>query len=241
MPGPDQERYTGLLSVKDPTTRRVLKVMMDRLNTLEGQVVDLGRVTQPLATPMDAGTQRITTLADPTAEADAVNFRTLKRYVAAAIALNAAPVPPRTGEEDEGDEGSNDNGEGQSGCLACGVDGHPTPGLTLDNYTAGLIVCGVGQEFPALLLATANQPARDANSVELLERMIWHLQLYGYPAGRQRNPSGVISLGKLTVQISSVWWAYDIAQHTADYTLALVLQMSPVTPADPVATAGIAD
>lgn len=139
-----------------------------------------------------------------------------------------------------GGGGSNDGGAGQDGCVNCGVDGHPASGLTLDNRTAGLIVCGTGNEFPALLAVTIDQPTRDANALELLERVIWHLQQYGFLAGRQRNPSGVVSQDKITIQISGVWWAYDIYPGV-DYTVPLVMQMVPVTPPNTVDDGGISD
>ena len=45
---------------------------------------------------------------------------------------------------------------------------------------------------------------------QLLLRTIWHLQLAGYQAARQRNPSGLISSDKLNIFIGGAWQLYDI-------------------------------
>ena len=39
--------------------------------------------------------------------------------------------------------------------------------------------------------------------------MIWHLRLAGFQANRQRNPSGLISNDKLTINIGG-WHVYDV-------------------------------
>ena len=45
---------------------------------------------------------------------------------------------------------------------------------------------------------------------QLLRRTIWHLQLAGFQAAGQRNPSGAISSDKLTIFINGGWHVYDI-------------------------------
>lgn len=82
-----------------------------------------------------------------------------------------------------------DDGKGSLGCSECGSDGHPTVTVK-DVETAGKIVCGVAQEFPGLLAATADQPTRDANRDQLLDRMVWHLNLLGFPASRYGTVAG---------------------------------------------------
>ena len=133
-----------------------------------------------------------------------------------------------------------DGGQGANGCASCGVDGHPTAGQPLDQNTAGQIICGTAQEFPALVEPCIDQATRDANALELLLRMIWHLNLYGFTAGRQQNPSLLISEDKLTFSVGGVFWAYDVFLGV-DFSAPLPVQMLPVAPASYVAEAGIAD
>jgi hypothetical protein len=74
----------------------------------------------------------------------------------------------------------------------------------------------------------------------LLLRTIWHLQLAGFQASRQKNPSGAISNDKLTIFIDGAWKVYDI------YSLGFAgrpttVQMLEITGANPVPEAGIPD
>lgn len=71
---------------------------------------------------------------------------------------------------------------------------------------AHAIIIGTAQEFPGLV---AQGQSTDA-MVELLRRMIWHLQQAGIQAGRQKNPSGAISGDKLTAFVDNGWHAYDV-------------------------------
>jgi len=86
---------------------------------------------------------------------------------------------------------------------------HVAPGpLTAEQ--ARLVVFATAAEFPHLTqVFGTDQEALDAAS-ELLERTIWHLQLAGFAAGRQRNPSGTISEDKVTITIGGSWHVYDI-------------------------------
>jgi hypothetical protein len=108
-------------------------------------------------------------------------------------------------------------------------------------FKAGLIVCGTAQEFPALTVVTVDEPTRLANASTLLGRMIWHLQLAGASAGRQRNPSGAISPDKLTVNIAGVWRAFDVFLGVEAFTVPLQTTMQEVFPANYVADGGIPD
>ena len=65
-------------------------------------------------------------------------------------------------------------------------------------------------EFPNLTAPRNTTDEGVAAAQELLRRMIWHLQLAGFQAGRQRNPSGAVSSDKLTILINGSWHAYDI-------------------------------
>jgi len=82
-----------------------------------------------------------------------------------------------------------------------GGGGHVGPG-PLSEARAEQVVYHTANEFPNLMTV--------AGSEELLRRMIWHMHLAGYQAGRQRNPSGVISNDKLTILINGAWHAYDV-------------------------------
>jgi len=143
------------------------------------------------------------------------------------------PVPPDI-----------DDGRGAQGCSQAQANGHPSGDLRrIPRATvAGMIVCGTGNEFPSLLDPAVDQPTRDANIAELLGRVIWHLQTWGLSAGKQRNPSGAISLDKITVRIDAVWRAYDIfIAVDRPFDEAVSMAMQQVFPADPVADGGIAD
>ena len=90
-----------------------------------------------------------------------------------------------------------------------GSGGHVGPG-PLSEDRASQVVFGTANEFPYLTrVFGSDREAIDA-ATELLERTIWHLQLAGYQAGRQRNPSGVISGDKVTIFIGGAWHIYDI-------------------------------
>lgn len=133
-----------------------------------------------------------------------------------------------------------DGGEAGSGFSQAGSNGHVDAGSALTLATFGKIVGGTATEFPALTVATVDQPTREANALQLLERIIWHLNQAGFVAGRQQNPSGVISQDKLTVQVSGTWWAYDVFRGSS-FTLPLEVQVIPVAPAHYVADGGTAD
>jgi hypothetical protein len=75
---------------------------------------------------------------------------------------------------------------------------------------------------------------------ELLGRTIWHLQLAGFQAARQRNPSAAISSDKVSIVINDRWHVYDI------FSLGVAgratrVQWIEVPLPNPVATEGIPD
>lgn len=163
-------------------------------------------------------------------------------------ALAQAAAAPTTsgggtggGGESGGDGGSPDDPEAGDGFNNRFATGHP-PSLPvpLTSYTAGQIVGGVANEFPALF---ANFPS-DAETVaacqEYVLRTIWHLQQAGFVAGRQRNPSLLISNDKITIFIDGTYRAYDIASlgGAGSPNVAHILRVSP---ADYVADAGTPD
>jgi len=106
---------------------------------------------------------------------------------------------------------------------------------------AAQIVCGTGNEFTFLRAPTTTLVERESNALELLRRAIWHLNQQGMTAGRQQNPSGVISTDKLTVQIAGVFRAFDIFAAYDDYAIAMVTQFNETSPVHYVADAGVPD
>lgn len=162
----------------------------------------------------------------------------------AALALTMQPGQPASSDTGGGGTdvdlpGGGDGGAGAIGCSAAGATGHDTGGL-LNAIRAGQLICGTGNEFPALKNPTADQATRDANLVELLRRMIWHLQQGGFTAGRQQNPSGAISKDKLCVVVDGVTRAYDVFPGV-DFSVALTTQMVEVAPPNLQSDAGIPD
>jgi hypothetical protein len=101
-------------------------------------------------------------------------------------------------------------------------------------------VYGTAAEFPALTQVFGSDAEALSAASELLDRTIWHLQLAGFQAARQRNPSGLVSDDKLTIVINGSWQAYDIfslgyAGH------ATTVQFVAIGGANPVPTSGRAD
>src|SRR5262249_52328928 len=117
---------------------------------------------------------------------------------------------------------------------------HVPPG-PLTTARAQEVVFATANEFAGL---TAPRPtesaARDAGE-ELLRRMIWHLQLAGYQAGRQRNPSGAVSGDKLTIFIDGAWHAFDVFIDYGAANQTTRVGFGEVTPANPLPDSGIAD
>jgi hypothetical protein len=72
------------------------------------------------------------------------------------------------------------------------------------------IVHATGREFGYLKGPFSSDSQAIGASEELLMRIIWHLQLGGFPAGRQKNPSGAISNDKLNIFVNGGWHAFDV-------------------------------
>lgn len=240
--------YSGLQRVTDPHLKQVLKLMHDRLAAVE-DAAGADPLAAPLSASLDGGNQRITSLSDPLDDKDAVNRGWLVRFIESRIAderrrmLRGAPDSPATGGGGSGGgtaPGTDDGGAGASGCSQAGSTGHLTPGFPLDSVSVGKIICGTADEFPSLTAPTVDQATRDTNQDELLNRIIWHLLNGGFEAGKQRNPSGVVSGDKITVKVGTNWLAYDVFQGV-DYTNPMVTHVIQVFPADHVASGGIAD
>lgn len=115
----------------------------------------------------------------------------------------------------------------------------PTPtDLSADH--ARQIVFDTANEFYNLTrVFSSDQAATDA-ATELLGRTIWHLQQAGFQAGKQRNPSGLISGDKVTIQIEGAWHIYDIFS-LGFAGRATTVQFVELTGADTVPDSGIPD
>ncbi|HEY3384091.1 MAG TPA: hypothetical protein VGK32_20195 [Vicinamibacterales bacterium] len=120
-----------------------------------------------------------------------------------------------------------------------GSGGHIPPGApTVDRAQA--VVYGTAKEFPSLLVVFSTEDQAVSAAEELLLRTIWHLQLAGFQAGRQKNPSGAISKDKLTIMIGGAWHAYDI--YSLGYAgKATTVQFIEVTPPNYLPSSGIRD
>ena len=112
-------------------------------------------------------------------------------------------------------------------------------GTALDAARAERIVYATGEEFSCLLAVFPTDDAALTAAEQLLRRMIWHLKAAGFEANRQRNPSGLISNDKLTINIGG-WRVYDVM--TLGYAgVAGRVTFNEVPLPDPVPDTGIPD
>lgn len=125
----------------------------------------------------------------------------------------------------------------------------PAPPSSAFHVEAGPTTCSraervvnaTADEFPGLTAPRASEADAISASAELLRRMIWHLQLAGYPAGRQRNPSGAISNDKITIHCNGGWHAYDVFRDLGGVGRPTDVIFLEVFSPDTVADAGIPD
>jgi hypothetical protein len=103
------------------------------------------------------------------------------------------------------------------------------------------VVNATANEFAHLRAPRSTNDEASRAAEELLLRIIWHLKLAGYEAGRQRNPSGAISNDKLTVVINGAWRAYDVFYDYGRANQSMRVIFLEVFPAGPVAYPGIPD
>lgn len=116
------------------------------------------------------------------------------------------------------------------------VDGGP-----LTDSRAFQVVQNTAAEFPYNTAPHYDVGLKTALAEQLLLRTIWHLHLAGYEAGRQRNPSGAISVDKLTVLINGSWMAVDIYTNFDVPGVPLGVIWWPVSPPNHVPEGGIPD
>lgn len=95
-----------LARVKDPELRATLQLIVNELTSLRGEAANIGLVSRPLETPLDAGGNALGRVADPSDPEDAVNLRTLDRYIQGVLTGNLkkpatrpdpVPTPPTPG------------------------------------------------------------------------------------------------------------------------------------------------
>jgi hypothetical protein len=89
-------QYHGLSTIPDPATQKVVKLLMDRLSSLEAQAASIGTVSQPLSSHLNANKQQIKALADPSAPADAVTLSYLQHYVESRVQGVVGVAAPAT-------------------------------------------------------------------------------------------------------------------------------------------------
>jgi hypothetical protein len=116
---------------------------------------------------------------------------------------------------------------------------HVGPG-PLSIERAQQVVLATSKEFPHLTAVFPSEQQAVAAADQLLARTVWHLQLAGFQAARQRNPSGLISSDKLSIFLGGAWHVYDI------YSLGVAgraskVQWIEVPLPNPVANPGIPD
>lgn len=111
--------------------------------------------------------------------------------------------------------------------------------LTADR--AWQVLEATAAEYPHLAGAHPTGDQAVAAAQELLLRYIWHLQLAGFQAGRQRNPSGAISGDKLTIFLDGQWKAFDIFFDVGAANRPAELIFWEVFPADHVPDGGLPD
>jgi len=86
-------QYAFLSKIKDPHVRQLFKLILDQTGNLNNQAPNIGQVTQPLATHMDANGNKVQNLADPVDKQDAVTKAYLDKQIAQLTAAFAQPKP----------------------------------------------------------------------------------------------------------------------------------------------------
>jgi hypothetical protein len=102
------------------------------------------------------------------------------------------------------------------------------------------VVFATFEEFLHLSAVTRSEREAVAAADELLSRTIWHLQLAGFHAARQRNPSGAISSDKVSISFNGRWRVYDIFSLGVAGRATRVVWIEVPLP-NPVADEGIPD
>lgn len=85
-------QYSLLNKFTDPGHRQVVKILMDRIATLEAAVPNIGTVSTALTAHLDSGGNQLKSLADPTAPQDAVTLLYMQKWVEGRLATVQAQV-----------------------------------------------------------------------------------------------------------------------------------------------------
>lgn len=94
--------YAGLGRITDTATRETLRVVSDRVSSLETRLATLEETALQVGSPVDAYGQRVQRVANPQQPFDAVNLQTLRRFILQATVTirettsGTAPPPPPT-------------------------------------------------------------------------------------------------------------------------------------------------
>lgn len=228
--------------IEDPHTQRMGRLLWDRTYDINDQIKAVDAKVEDYdarVLALEEELQRVRGLAEMGGAASG-------KLVANApsgppLGAPGSPQPPGSEPSGPGGTPSADLGNIQSGFLSAGPTGHVTPGSPANFTTAGMIIRGTANEFPALLAPTVDLPTREANALQLLQRIIWHLNLAGITAGRQKNPSGALSRDKMAIQIQGRTYAYDIYVDYDNFAAQLQMSVHQVFPANYQVDGGIAD
>ena len=224
-----KRQYPHVDGITDWRAQQTIQLLWERIFSLEER--------------LRAAEATITTLVEATNTQEAA-IESVSLQAQEALALSQ-----RVGQAAESDTGGGgggelpnggDGGQAQEGVNAGLPTGHDSGGL-LTALRAGQIIGGTANEWIALRNPTATVAERETNAVELLRRMIWHLQQAGFTAGRQQNPSGLLSRDKLAVEVDSVVRAYDVFLAFDDNTIQMGVYAGEVPSPNLVPDAGIAD
>lgn len=79
-------QYAALPHFTLPGQREAVKLLMDRVSTVEASAATIGTVTGPLTTHLDSGGNQLKSVADPTAPTDAVTLSYMQKWVEGRIA-----------------------------------------------------------------------------------------------------------------------------------------------------------
>jgi hypothetical protein len=197
-----QTQYPHVDGISDWRAQQSIRLLWDRVFDHEARLQATEGTSATLVTAANDHQDQIT-LADHKAD-EALAASQMSTTEKAVIA---------TGTTDS------DLGLGDKGCGEAGSSGDITGTQTVE--TAGKIICGVGNEFPALLAPASNQIQRNNNRDQLLDRMIWHLNQAGIPAAHYPTPNGrpyILLLDALAADGSSPvrQYAYRVLDYAVD-------------------------
>jgi hypothetical protein len=227
-----KRQYPHVNEVKDFAAGQSIRLLWDRIFQLQEQLTAAQATIAQLVAANNLNEAAIETVDEAAQQALALSQKP------------GLPADSDTGGGGGGGEpelpGGGDGGGGATGCAGAGPSGHDSGGL-LTPIRAGQIVCGTGNEWAQLKNPAPDLDARHTMAEELLRRMIWHLRLAGFSAGRQQNPSGAISKDKLCVVVNDVLRVYDVFLNYDTPSIALQTQMHETAPAVMIDDEGIPD